>query len=283
MLFHTSLRRLVLTVVAFLGIVGGLLAGALSGTAQAATTTGTVATNGVVLNVRSGPSASTVRRATLPDRSKVTLVCQVAGQKIWGKVRTTNMWNRLPNGRYVSDAYIARTSTPPVCPPEPLGRLLPPKEMPVVRTWVAPLPGVVGSGFRTAARPTHDGVDFPAERNTPVRAASAGTVLTAECNVSKGTCDEDGSPAVRGCGWYVEIAHPDQVVTRYCHLVREPAVRVGQQVVAGQVIGHVGTSGNSTGPHLHFEIHTEAPPADKTNAVEPVAFLKARGVVVATR
>jgi murein DD-endopeptidase MepM/ murein hydrolase activator NlpD len=78
----------------------------------------------------------------------------------------------------------------------------------------------------------------------------------------------------------VEIQHVGRVVTRYCHMVRRPLVVVGQRVAAAQIIGYVGTSGNSSGPHLHFEVHTNAAPATSRNAIEPVAFLKAKGVTL---
>jgi murein DD-endopeptidase MepM/ murein hydrolase activator NlpD len=90
------------------------------------------------------------------------------------------------------------------------------------------------------------------------------------------SCDVDGSPAVAGCGWYVNIRHGG-VVTRYCHQLTRPSVSVGEQVAAGQVIGLVGSSGRSSGPHLHFEV--ELHPAGGARAqTDPMAFMAARGV-----
>jgi murein DD-endopeptidase MepM/ murein hydrolase activator NlpD len=60
-------------------------------------------------------------------------------------------------------------------------------------------------------------------------------------------------------------------------MLNRPNIRVGQRVQAGQPIGSVGSSGNSSGPHLHFEVHTGAP-ADNSNAVNPVIFLRKAGV-----
>lgn len=277
----TSTRRLIVTIVAALGVIGGLLTGALASPAEAATASGTVSTNGLLLNMRTGPSTTTARKAMLPHNSPVTIVCQVPGQKIWGKVRTTNLWDRLTNGLYVSDAYVVRRATPPACP-QPTGQLAVQDALAAPRAWVSPVPGTVGSGYRTKARPTHDGVDFSVKRNTPIQAVSAGTVTVVVCNASTGNCDVDGSVNIRGCGWYVEVEHPGQVVSRYCHMVRQPSVKVGQKVVAGQTLGYVGSSGNSSGPHLHFEIHTDAPPATSKNAVEPIAFMKSKGVVIPT-
>ena len=60
-------------------------------------------------------------------------------------------------------------------------------------------------------------------------------------------------------------------------MVRRPSVVVGQSVVKGQILGYVGTSGSSSGPHLHFEVHTGAP-ATRANAIDPVAFMRAKGL-----
>lgn len=72
-------------------------------------------------------------------------------------------------------------------------------------------------------------------------AATSGVVRTARCNASLNgvsySCDADGSPAVRGCGWYVDIDHADGIVTRYCHMIQRPDVTAGQTVTAGRAIG----------------------------------------------
>lgn len=150
--------------------------------------------------------------------------------------------------------------------------------------WTHPLPGhSVTSGFRTAERPSHDGVDLPAAHGTPILAAGPGEVVKVRCNAhtDDGTllsCDEDGSPQALGCGWYVEVAHPDGTLTRYCHMRSEPPVAVGDKVAAGQVIGEVGSSGRSSGPHLHFECHDRAENPSSDSAVPPIPFMAARGV-----
>jgi murein DD-endopeptidase MepM/ murein hydrolase activator NlpD len=191
---------------------------------------------------------------------------------ITSRVRTTNMWNKLTNGRFIADAYVRRTvAVNPCSVPTPAQ---PPQAKPSVATgWVTPVPGKPGQRFRPASNPTHDGVDTMEPRNTPILAASAGKVITVVCNTSGPSCDVDGSPSIRGCGWYVEIQHADQVITRYCHMVKKPAVIEGQQVKAGQVIGYVGTSGNSSGTHLHYEVHVGPGWATRDNAVDPIAFM----------
>jgi murein DD-endopeptidase MepM/ murein hydrolase activator NlpD len=149
--------------------------------------------------------------------------------------------------------------------------------------WTKPVQAAVGSGFRTGGRPGHDGVDLTAPRGTPVHAAASGLVIRVICNARLRSgrpysCDVDGHPVtVVGCGWYVEVLHPDSTVTRYCHLLARPPVEVGQQVAVGQVIGLVGSSGHSSGPHLHLQTHTHRP-ATEANAVDPIAFFAQRGV-----
>ena len=148
--------------------------------------------------------------------------------------------------------------------------------------WTQPVHGMVGSGFRTLDRPGHDGVDLIAAEGTPIRAAAAGTVTVVRCNaidVRTGAgwgCDRAGNPVLtRGCGWYADIDHVGGIVTRYCHQLVQPSVHTGQYVAAGQVIGVVGSSGHSSGPHLHFEVHRgDHTPA---TAVDPVAFMAAVG------
>lgn len=149
--------------------------------------------------------------------------------------------------------------------------------------WTQPVNAPVGSGFRTSARPGHDGVDLSAPRGVTIRAASAGKVIRVRCNAidnrdgSQWGCHRDGHPELtRGCGWYIDIAHAGGIITRYCHMGRPPAVTVGATVVAGQPIGVVGNTGHSSGPHLHYEVHTNADPS-AAGAIDPVPFMSSRG------
>lgn len=154
--------------------------------------------------------------------------------------------------------------------------------------WTAPVKASVVSGFRTPQRPDHHGVDLGAQRGSDIRAAAAGTVTTVTCNASLGgapySCDIDGSPSVQGCGWYVDITHAGGIITRYCHMLEKPKVVKGQKVKVGDVLGAAGTSGNSSGPHLHFEVHVRCEALNNRTEVigceptDPVAFLAQRGV-----
>lgn len=141
--------------------------------------------------------------------------------------------------------------------------------------WTVPVTYGVVSGFRTSERPSHDGVDLGAPRDTPIVAAAAGTVITSECNASLHggaySCDIDGSPEVAGCGWYVNIAHAGGMITRYCHMTSQPLVKVGDPVQVGQVLGYVGSSGRSSGPHLHYEVHQNND-RSSSGAISPVMW-----------
>lgn len=136
-----------------------------------------------------------------------------------------------------------------------------------IDAWVAPVDAALWSQFRTSSRPDHHGVDFSGEdapRGTPILAAATGIVRYSECNSP--TCDVDGSPQMSGCGWMTVIDHGltedpyghwPGISTRYCHMDSKPFVQAGDRVWAGQVIGVVGTTGSSSGPHLHFEVHRD--------------------------
>lgn len=128
--------------------------------------------------------------------------------------------------------------------------------------WVMPVPGAVCvSGFRTAARPRHNGIDLPRPSGTPIHAAAAGVVTIVRYQAG-------------GAGWYVMLSH-GAYQTVYMHMRARSPLAVGRHVTANQVIGYVGTTGDSTGPHLHFEVHHGA-----WNHVSPAQFLRAHGVAV---
>jgi murein DD-endopeptidase MepM/ murein hydrolase activator NlpD len=147
--------------------------------------------------------------------------------------------------------------------------------------WTVPVAGAhITSAFRTAQRPTHNGDDLAAPKGTPIHAAAAGVVTVVRCQATKNGvfygCDRDGSLSVQGCGWYVEILHAGNIITRYCHQIRKPEVVVGQQVAAGQEIGWVGDTGNSSGPHCHFEVHVNGDNS-AAGAIDPVPFMNNQG------
>lgn len=108
-----------------------------------------------------------------------------------------------------------------------------------------PVQGRVGSGFGVRSDPfsgrraLHTGLDFPSEAGTPIHASAGGVVITAGWHADYGNM--------------VELDHGKGLVTRYAHS-RALHVKPGQIVKQGERIAEVGTTGRSTGPHLHFEV-----------------------------
>ncbi|MFC9282320.1 M23 family metallopeptidase [Streptomyces collinus] len=113
----------------------------------------------------------------------------------------------------------------------------------------------------------HSGQDFAVPTGTEVLAAHGGTVVKAGPNGAG-----DG-PAY---GNAIVVKHGNGTYSQYAHLSRID-VKVGQVVKTGQHIALSGSTGNSTGPHLHFEIRTTP---NYGSAINPVVFLKAQGVKV---
>lgn len=137
----------------------------------------------------------------------------------------------IPNGEFHADepasstprSYAQADSAPPVSS---------------AGYYIRPIDG----GRRTQGIHGYNGVDIAASQGTSVYASAAGNVI-----ISK------GSGWNGGYGSYIVVKHGNGTQTLYAHL-SSAIVGVGQNVVAGQVIGYVGNTGRSTGPHLHFEI-----------------------------
>jgi murein DD-endopeptidase MepM/ murein hydrolase activator NlpD len=130
---------------------------------------------------------------------------------------------------------------------------LTPTALPVLGSWNAS-----GFGWRidpiTGQMAQHEGIDFIADTGTPIHAAAAGMVITAEYHAAYGNM--------------VEIDHGNDLVTRYAH-ASKLMVKPGQVVKRGEQIALVGSTGRSTGPHLHFEVRV------KGVAQNPARFLLA--------
>ncbi len=129
----------------------------------------------------------------------------------------------------------------------------------VVRSgYFRPNGGGISSYYGMRWGRLHKGVDFNGSYGSPVRAVTSGRVISA---------GYDG-----GYGNLVQIRHSDGIVTAYAHMSRI-LVR-GGTVEAGETIGLVGSTGNSTGPHLHFEVRTGG------GQMNPLPWLRQRGVRV---
>jgi murein DD-endopeptidase MepM/ murein hydrolase activator NlpD len=122
------------------------------------------------------------------------------------------------------------------------------------KVYVRPVPGPVTQWYGS-----HPGIDIAPPYGTPIGAAHSGVVTFV------GWDD--------GYGMHVEVAQIDGYVTTYSHMSAF-TVTVGQLVVAGQQLGNVGSTGDSTGPHLHFEVHL--PDGQRT---DPAIWLFQHGVI----
>ena len=114
-----------------------------------------------------------------------------------------------------------------------------------------PTQGVLSQGFR---KYQHEGIDIAGAKGTPILAAAAGTVVKAGWDNW-------------GLGNFIEIKHLNGSVTIYGHNRRLLVIK-GQQVKQGQIIAEIGSTGNSTAPHLHFEVY-----ADGLLASNPLSLL----------
>lgn len=122
------------------------------------------------------------------------------------------------------------------------------------RITPAPAGSRVTSSFRSKTRPTHDGTDYAVVTGTPIKAPEAGVVELVKLN----------HPTA---GNYVQMRLADGTRLTFLHL-SAPKVKRGNSIEAGHVIGLSGSTGNSTGPHLHFGVKVGA------NYVNPVTWLK---------
>jgi murein DD-endopeptidase MepM/ murein hydrolase activator NlpD len=128
--------------------------------------------------------------------------------------------------------------------------------------FVMPTKGIFTSGFGYRWGVLHAGIDLANSIGTPIRAVSDGVVI-------------DAGPTA-GYGMWVKLRHADGTVTLYGH-VNTTMVRVGERVMAGDQIATMGNRGNSTGPHLHFEVLLAG-----TQRIDPVPWLAKRGLSVGT-
>jgi murein DD-endopeptidase MepM/ murein hydrolase activator NlpD len=122
--------------------------------------------------------------------------------------------------------------------------------------FIWPVAGRISSPFGPRWGRLHTGLDIAAPTGTPIRAAADGVVTT--------------SRWLAGYGRTVILRHEDRTLTLYAH-ASKLLVRPGQTVKQGQVIARVGSTGNSTGPHLHFEVIVHGRPRD------PMAYLRGPG------
>lgn len=219
--------------------------------------------DGSGLNIRADGAPDAERIGIVPEND----VVQVMDGPSWDPIG--NPWYMITDGNvtgFVNGWYLSRADQP--------GAAL---DGAVVPSKITP-PGVASGAFEypllswtftqgfgcspyyfepwdsTVGCNFHNGVDLAAPMYTPLEAADGGTVDYA------GWCD-------CGLGYYVKIDHGNGFQTLYGHMADQPWVSAGQAVSKGDIIGEVGSTGMSTGPHVHFIVQ------ESGTAVDPLAFL----------
>jgi hypothetical protein len=162
----------------------------------------------------------------------------VFGDRVEAAVLTFQEWAGVPTTGQAGPLTLAALRRPvPRCP--------------ISLSW--PLDAEVGDGFGPRGDRFHAGIDLPVPAGTPVAAAAAGVVIWASWREG-------------GFGNEVVVDHGSGVTTRYDHLSRID-VAVGRSVKTGERLGLVGTTGQSTGPHLHFEVRVRGAAVDPLPAL----------------
>jgi hypothetical protein len=184
------------------------------------------------LSKRYGVPIGTILRANgLDDVTQVP-----AGARLW-----------IPGGR---DRGVAGLPPPPQPGPSGARRHV---EQGVAFAW--PLSGKLTSRYGRRGRGRHEGIDLSAPRGTQVRAAAAGRVIYS----GSGLSDYGNTVIVKHLGRYSTV---------YAHN-RRNLVRRGDFVEKGQVVAEVGSTGNASGPHLHFEVRLDDRPRDPMRYLPP--------------
>ncbi|HEX8272737.1 MAG TPA: peptidoglycan DD-metalloendopeptidase family protein [Longimicrobiaceae bacterium] len=242
-------------------------------TSVSSAATGRIATGGPY-NLRSGPGTNYGVVGTIAGGTQVTITCQAYGTTHTGPWGTTNLWDRLSDGRWITDAYVytgtngraapdCTTSTPTTPPPASSGYKIP---------LTGGLKWRVSAGIgRPCGGVSHHGesfgisdcyaIDFtPSGRsNVAVLAAAGGTIEAVVWNVA--------NPARPSCvsstANRVTIKHADGTRTQYWHLahnsIPEHLRRNGAAVRQGERLGTMGMTGCTTAMHLHFRMNTGSP------------------------
>lgn len=182
------------------------------------------------------------------------------GPKGWAHLRV--MKDNAPHGAPDADSHDDDAPTTGNDTPAPTGS-----------GYVIPVQGRIGQtliigsgGSMSRSAGGHSGLDITAPHGTPVVSVAAGTVVSKNAS---GTA----------YGIHVVVKHADGKYTLYAHLSAS-TVSVGQSVRAGQQVGNVGNTGNSSGPHLHFEVRTHPTSFSSGIFLEPKAYLRSHGVSI---
>ena len=213
------------------------------------------------VNVRESANSDAARVGFLDDKTNVTIVSGPTDDDEgngWYEISGGDLegWVRADLLTQATSTSTETTSTSSTDNASDAGFILPVSEFRFTQDY-----GCSNLGFYSYdpnwGCSVHDGVDMAAPQGTPLLAASDGKVVVA------GWCD-------CGLGFYVEIDHGDGVHSIYGHMASQPSVSVGDEVSRGDTIGQVGSTGLSTGPHVHFMIREDGVTVDPKNYLPPI-------------
>lgn len=128
----------------------------------------------------------------------------------------------------------------------------------ITNNWIWPAEGIITDTYGTR-RGSHKGIDIAGVGGTPIHAVDGGTVTKSYYSDSY--------------GHVVFVKHPNSLETVYAHLRKRNVVE-GRTVKQGEILGEMGNTGDSSGSHLHFEVHQNEWTVDKKNAINPVIALE---------
>ena len=192
------------------------------------------------------------RPATIQMAATTTAVAAALGLLTWGAVSDTGTSHPITDGNVVAEEP-ADQQQPPAGSHDDPGTAGAPRPH-----TVRPVDAVLTSGFGPRWGADHNGIDFGGQMGAPISATTDGEVI-------------ETGPAT-GFGLWVRVQQDDGSVGVYGHM-NEIRAEVGQHVQAGDVIATVGSRGESTGPHLHYEVHVP-----DVGPVDPHPWLIARGI-----
>lgn len=216
-------------------LLAGLAAVVPVSAAYADTTVRVAVPGGLPLNIRSAPNTGASVVGSLANGSYVSIRCFTYGSWVDGIGGSTNVWDQLPSGGWVTDGFLETGSNAPVVP----------------KCGAAPfkLPWRAGAAYTITQTPgnpyshnddyNRNAIDFAMPSGTAVLAAAGGTVYYEGWST--------------GGGIIALIDHGNNRCTIYAHL-SSTIINGGQRVAQGQQIGTSGATGNATGPHLHFDV-----------------------------
>lgn len=199
-----------------------------------------------------------------------------AGRKVYVPFERNPAWNEVDNviekAETEEKSGVAPLEKRGAMPTDDVSSVLPSRREKNTRELLGgmkfrwPVDGSVSSRFGMRKGNPHEGIDIAAVRGTPVRSSRAGHVIYSGDGIS-------------GYGNMVIVRHNDAFATVYAHLSKS-TVKKGQFVSRNQMVGKVGSTGHSSGPHLHFEIRNGRLPVDPLDYLPgQLAYIKSSKVI----